>query len=104
MSCVSSLTTSLSKTPSSFSGKTLLLALHRDCEFNQTEAFECPFHSGGSFAVEERDSCPDFMQVQDLFLHSSAKQALRCKTSLFSILDQSLIASPINHLPYSTVT
>ena len=35
----------------------------RDCGFNHTEAFECPFHASGSFSFEERDSCPDFMQV-----------------------------------------
>ena len=38
----------------------------RECMFNATAAFECPFFSSGTFSVEERDSCPDFMQVRSL--------------------------------------
>ena len=43
----------------------------RECQFNHTEAFQCPFFSSGTFSVEERDSCPDFMQVRHLRQHEA---------------------------------
>ena len=54
-----------------------IMPLGRDCEFNHTEAFQCPFFSSGSFAVEERDSCPDFMQARRRAGPDPTQQAAR---------------------------
>lgn len=36
----------------------------RACKFNHTAALECPFHTSGTYSVNEVEECKPFMRVR----------------------------------------